>query len=300
MKFLFGIGVGLLLSVGGFLLISNQLPQTEKKADIPHFYSIPRIPDSVRFANELVPLTEYEIITRLERELLSNSYFHSNTLQIIQRAHRYFPIIEQVLRQHQIPEDFKYLMVAESGMKNVVSPAGAAGFWQIMKGTARERGLTVNKQIDERYNWLKSTTAAAEYIQQLYQRFDSWTLAAAAYNVGPNAVAKFLSKQNVSDYWNLYLPEETMRYVPRIIALKSILENPLQYGFKVDEDQLHDVYNVTHNEITAKRINWIQYAKSQSVSYKTLKLYNPWIKKETFSSRKPVRFNIALPNTERI
>ena len=190
-------------------------------------------PDNLNFAGEDIPLYSSEIWERFDNELLRNVYFQSNTLLYLKKANKFFPIIEPILKKHGIPDDFKYLAVIESGLENVVSPSGAAGFWQIMKKTAREYGLEVNDEIDERYNLEKSTIAACNYLNDAYKQFGNWTIAAASYNMGRGGINKRLKEQRVDNYYDLYLNSETARYIFRIIAIKEILQNPKKYGLSL-------------------------------------------------------------------
>ncbi|HLT51457.1 MAG TPA: lytic transglycosylase domain-containing protein, partial [Arenibacter sp.] len=189
------------------------------------------IPEDLNFAGEAVPFEDPEIMERVDREFLVNAYWQSNALLLMKRAHKFFPIIEPILAKNGIPDDFKYLALAESGLQNVVSPAGATGFWQIMPATGREYGLEINKNVDERYHVEKSTEVACRYLKKSKERFGSWTLAAAAYNAGAGGIQKFMGIQKVDAYYDLLLGEETGRYVFRILAIKEILSNPEKYGF---------------------------------------------------------------------
>ena len=189
------------------------------------------IPKDLNFAGEAVPQEDPEIMERVDREFLVNTYWQSNALLLMKRANKYFPIIEPILKKNGIPDDFKYLAVAESGLENVVSPAGATGFWQIMKGTGREYGLEINDNVDERYHVEKATQVACDYLNKWKDRFGSWTLTAAAYNAGPAGIQKYMGIQQVDDYYDLLLGQETGRYVFRILAIKEIISNRDKYGF---------------------------------------------------------------------
>ena len=192
--------------------------------------------DDIYFAGERVPLEMFNIRERYERELLSNTYFHSNTMVLLKRSKRWFPVIEPILKEYGIPEDFKYLCVIESYLSNVVSPAGAAGFWQFMKSTAQEYDLEISKEVDMRYNVELETEAACKYFLKAYERFGSWTLVAAAYNAGSARVSKFMKEQGATSYYDLLMAEETERYVFRILAIKTIFENPEKYGIYVSNE----------------------------------------------------------------
>ena len=191
----------------------------------------PFIPNQVFFCDELVPLNQEDIYERLEKEMIVNTYWHSKTLLTYKRSKKYFPIIEKILKEYNIPDDIKYLVVAESGLENATSPAGAKGFWQFMKKTGQQYNLESSSEVDERYNLEKSSIAACEYLQYLYNMFNDWTLAAAAYNMGENALKRNIKKQKVDNYYDLKLNNETSRYIFRIVAIKTIFEEPENYGF---------------------------------------------------------------------
>lgn len=248
---------------------SGTLPQVIRSIDLNKSFS---------FAGEHVPTENFDVEERLDRELTVNSYRHSATIQYIKLAARYFPYIEEQLALNEVPDDFKYLAVAESGLRNAVSPAGARGIWQFMKATGKEKGLEINSEIDERYHLEKSTAAAIKYLKQLKNRHGSWTLAAAAYNMGSSGLSRDLSAQKQQDYYDLNLNMETGRYVFRIVALKEILSNPTNYGFQIDESEkyppLSGFYTVDVKNVVS---NWGDFAKKNGITYRMLKLYNPWI-----------------------
>ncbi|MDH3796527.1 MAG: lytic transglycosylase domain-containing protein, partial [Flavobacteriaceae bacterium] len=198
------------------------------------------IPEDLNFAGETVPQKDPEIMERIDREFLVNTYWQSNAILLMKRSHKYFPVIEPILAKYGIPDDFKYLAVAESGLQNVVSHKGATGFWQIMRATGKEYGLEVNSNVDERYNMEKATEVACKYLRRYKDKFGSWTLAAAAYNAGPGSINKYLRIQKVNGYYDLLLGEETGRYIFRILAIKEILSNPDKYGFLVENDDLYE------------------------------------------------------------
>ena len=235
-------------------------------------------PNDLKFADELVPNTSLDVWERLDKELLKNIYWQSNTLLYFKRANKYFPIIEEILAENNIPDDFKYLALIESGFEYTVSPSGAAGFWQIMKGTAREYGLEVNYAIDERYNLRKSTEAACRYLQKAYNEFGSWTMAAASYNMGINGVRRKIQKQETNNYFNLHLNDETSRYVFRIIVIKEIMENPRKYGFVFRDNDLYSYPQVKQIRVDSTINNLYSFAREHNINYKILKKYNPWLR----------------------
>ena len=253
-------------------------------------------PNDLYFSNEKVPLESVEIWERLDNELLRNTYWQSNTLLYFKKAHKYFPIIEPILDKHNIPNDFKYLALIESGLENVVSPSGAAGFWQILKGTAKEYGLEVNSSIDERYHLEKSTVAACAYLQESYDRFGSWTMAAASYNMGKNGAARVIREQRTNNYYNLHLNSETRKYVFRILAVKEILENPKKYGFIKRDKDLYKLLEYHIIEVDSTIPDLYEFAHYHGINYKILKQLNPWLLESYLPDESRKRYEVKIPN----
>lgn len=254
-----------------------------------------KIPKKLYFAGERVPLENPDIKERVDRELLVNTYWQSNGLLMFKRAHKYFPVIEAILKEENIPDDFKYLALIESGLQNVTSPAGARGIWQIMKATARENGLEVNANVDERYHLEKATKAACNYLREAKEQFGTWTLAAAAYNVGKNGVQRRLDTQEVTSYYDLLLPDETERYLPRIVAVKEILTNPRKYGFYFTKK---DLYNLPKNytvRVDTAITNIAKFAKKFDTNYKELKIHNPWLRENELKNKTRKVYYIKIP-----
>ncbi|ALJ01083.1 murein transglycosylase [Rufibacter tibetensis] len=238
----------------------------------------PALPTTMSFAGEPVPLDVPDVAERLDRELLVNSYLQATTLMGLKRMQRYQPEIERLLKENDIPADFVYLSLAESLFSQVTSPAGASGFWQLMPDTARGYGLQVNAEVDERFHVEKSTLVACKYLKSAKKKFGSWTNAAAAYNRGVGGIDRALEKQKVDSYYDLYLNDETSRYMFRILALKEVLGNPQKYGFELPKEQGYDPLPTRTLKVTSTIPDLAQYAKDQGTNYKTLRLYNPWIK----------------------
>lgn len=236
------------------------------------------IPSQINFAGEQVALDKFEVKERLDRELLVNSYWQSNSLLMIKRSKRAFEIIEPILAEYDVPEDFKYLAVAESGLLNVTSSAGAKGVWQFMQSTAKSYNLEVNGEVDERLHLKKSTIAACQYLKEAHTRFGSWTLAAAAYNRGPAGVERDLKKQQVGDYFDLHLNTETSRYVLRILALKTIFENQTAYGIHLKNEDYYGSISTINVVIDSSINNIAEYALQLGTNYHVLKSLNPWLK----------------------
>jgi len=257
-------------------------------------------PESISFAGENAPLFSDDIWERYDKEILKNVYWQSNTMLYLKRANKYFPIIEPILKQNNIPDDFKYLALIESGLENVVSPAGAAGFWQFMKGTAKDYGMEVNSEVDERYNLEISTLAACQYLQKSYNKFGNWTMAAASYNVGINGLSNRSKTQKSNNYYDLYLPNETSRYVFRILVVKEILENPTKYGFIFREKDLYNYPKTIKMELNKLNVNLPEYALEIGVNYKILKQYNPWLRSETLINKNGKTYTLTIPIKEEI
>ena len=252
-------------------------------------------PNGLTFANEKVPLHSSEIWERLDKELLKNTYWQSNTLLYFKKAHKYFPVIEPILKKNNIPNDFKYLALIESGLENVVSPAGAAGFWQILKGTAKEYNLEVNSSIDERYHLEKSTQVACDYLNKSFDKFESWTMAAASYNMGQNGAKRSINKQGTDNYYNLYLNSETGRYIFRIIAVKEIMENPKKYGFMFREKDLYPLTEYKIIEVDSTIADLYAFSEENGINYKLLKKFNPWMLKSVLPDASRRKYQIKIP-----
>jgi membrane-bound lytic murein transglycosylase D len=256
----------------------------------------PPVPDTVLFMGENVPLDRFEIFESLDREILVNTYFHSQTIRFIKMAPRYFRIIDPILKVQGLPSDFRYLMVAESNLSpRAISPKGAAGLWQFMKATAIEYGLEVNAEVDERYHIEKSTLAACKYLKSAREKYGNWSLVAAGYNAGLGAVDKQLGKQKVNSYFDLMMNEETERYVFRIISLKLILENPLRYGFYIPEEEKYPLLKTKKVEITGPVPDLTAFAKNQGITYKTLKYYNPWLRESFLTNKFRKTYVVDIP-----
>ncbi len=254
-----------------------------------------KLPSSMEFAGELVPLTKADIRERLDRELLVNTYWQSNGLLLLKRANKFFPLLEPLLKQHNLPDDFKYLCVAESALIQVPSYKGAAGYWHFMPRTGREYGLEVNENVDERYNLELSTKVAAEYLKRAKNKFGTWTLAAAAYNAGSGRISKRLKEQKVNSYYDLLLNPETGRYVFRILALKEIMSNPKKYGFIFDQEDLYNYPNVKEILIDSPIEDLADFAKQYNTTYKELKIVNPWLRQTKLNNKSKKEYKIKIP-----
>lgn len=259
-----------------------------------NIYSL-NVPDTFHFCNENVPLNNIDIKEHFDRELLVNTYYQSQTLLYIKRSTRWFPVIEKILKKNGIPEDFKYLSLIESGLTQAVSPVGAKGFWQFMPSTGKEFGLEVNDEVDERYHIEKSTEAACKYLLQAKEKYGSWTLAAASYNMGMNGLSKALKRQEADNYYDLLLNEETARYVFRILAAKEILSNPLKYGFHVRKKDRYKPYLYTEIKIDTAVTDFAVFSKERGINYKILKLFNPWLRQKNLSNKSGKTYTLKIP-----
>lgn len=264
-------------------------------AESPAWVKIFQLPEDLNFAGEPVPLDIPDVLERFEREIYVNAYWHSNTVMLMKRAGKFFPTIEEILAQNGIPEDFKYVALIESGLMNVTSPAGARGFWQFMKNTATEKGLEVNSEVDERYHFEKATRAACDYLKTAYARFGNWTSVAASYNMGIAGLTRRKNEQRVPDYYNLFLNEETSRYIFRVLAIKDIFENPNKYGFNLQNDDLYSMPVMRELSVSSSIDNLADWALKHNSNYKELKIYNPWLRSNNLTVRKGSTYKILLP-----
>ncbi len=284
-----------LLSITFFNAVYNSDVPSEKNTADSYTIKALKIPDELTFAGEKVPTELYDIKERMDRELLVNTYWQSNGLLLIKRAHKYFPVIEPMLKKYGIPDDFKYLAVAESGLENNSSSAGAAGFWHFLKSSAKEYGLEVNQNVDERYNLEKATKVAADYLKKSKKRFGTWTLAAAAYNAGNARIARNLKKQQVTDYYDLLLNSETSRYVLRIVALKEVLSYPKKYGFEFEKEDLYTSPTTRTVKVDTVITNIASFAKGFNTNYKELKLHNAWLRENKLNNKSRKLYKITIP-----
>lgn len=302
----FGISKKLLQFMGflfilaiGFAYTNKDIGEKVTKAvfELPQIIKPVSLEKSYFFAGEKINAENFDLRERMDRELIVNAYRHSATIQYIKLANRYFPVIEPILKKNNIPDDFKYLAIAESGLRNVSSPAGAKGLWQFMIPIAKDLGLEVYDEVDERYHLEKSTQAACDYINRLHKRFGSWINAAAAYNVGPTNFSRFLKEQNQDHYFGLNINEETMRYVFRITAIKTILEKPEDFGFHIPvQDKYPPLDNYYIVKIDTTISNLGAFAADYGISYRTLKIYNPWLRDTQLTVRKNT-YELKIPKT---
>lgn len=262
---------------------------------IDHITHDIELPESMNFCGEEVPLDLFYVRERLERELLVNSYLHSSTILLLKRTTRWFPVMEPLMENYGLPEDFKYLAMIESSLTNAVSPSKAVGFWQFLESTGKQYGLEINKEVDMRYNVEKETVAACKYLKDSYRKFGNWTVAAAAFNCGNGRITKTMEEQRVESYYDMILPEETQRYVFRILALKLITENPEKYGFQISDNGWYRPFETKIVTVTESIPNLIDFAFEQGTNYKMLKYFNPWLRSNSLTISAGNSYEIKIP-----
>jgi hypothetical protein len=292
-----------LLSFFSFFLFASLTACSNSGRQVPdsigtHLFTPVQLPEKLTFAGEEVPMEYFDVRENLDRELLSTVYFHSQTIRYIKNAPRYFSIIEPILKANGIPEDFKYLSVAESGFDpRAVSPAKAVGLWQLLEAPAKENGLEINNEVDERFHIEKSTEAACRILKSAHQKYGSWSLVAASYNGGRAALDQKIATQRANSYYDLLFVEETSRYVFRILALKLVMEDPKEYGFLIEKKDLYPIIKTENVEIKGPITNLATFAIEKGISYKMLKMFNPWLR-ETFL-KNPTRKTYTLKIPEK-
>ncbi|MCB0452676.1 MAG: lytic transglycosylase domain-containing protein [Aequorivita sp.] len=300
MKMIGKIGLGIaVLAISAISINAVQDAPTDenfekKLVNDYNVYALP-LPEKMDFAGEAVPLKNPDIRERMDRELLVNTYWQSNGLLLFKRANKYFPQIEPLLKKYGLPDDFKYLAVAESGLEYQSSPAGASGIWHFMKGTGLEYGLEINDYVDERYNLEKATMVAAEYLKKSKEKFGSWTMAAASYNAGVGGMNKQINRQKETSYYDLLLNDETSRYVFRILALKEIMTHPQQYGFNFREKDLYTNIPTFTVKVDTPVEDWAEWVKPYGINYKILKLHNPWLRDTYLKNASGKEYFIEIP-----
>ncbi len=289
--------IGLIITSGtsGYKGSGNGSEVSRRALDTIYPIQSYSLPDSVSFAGERMPLENFDTHESLDREILTSAYRHSSTILIIKRANRYLPVIEKILKENNIPDDFKYLAAAESEYSNMVSPVGATGFWQIMQATGREEGMEINSVVDERYNLERSTQFACDYFQKSYEKFGSWTMAAASYNGGRWALLEQINIQNKTNYYDLLLAEETARFIFRAVAYKLVISDPQKYGFDINKTDLYPELNYYEVKVDSAITDFSAFAGRFGTNYKLLKFLNPWLRKP-YLTRKPGKvYTIKIP-----
>jgi len=296
------IAIMFLLSAGFVftLLVSaknqqQEMPEYEESMPLAASWAIP---ENVAFAGETMPLQNFDTRESLDRELNATAYRHGSTLLTIKRAGRYFPEIEKILKEYEIPDDFKYLACAESDLSNAVSPAGATGFWQIMEATGKESGMIINKEVDERYDLDKSTRFACKYFRKAYEKYGNWTMAAASYNNGFSGLNEQVDIQKETNYYDLLLNEETARYLFRIVALKLVMTEPARYGFNISQEEMYKPISCREVSVDTTVTSFEQFARQHDTNYKILKYLNPWLRKPFLTNTEGRDYIIRVPEKD--
>ena len=288
------IAASIMLINGGFKNFRSN-SKTEPDRDTIYFNRPHKLPENVSFAGEKMPLDNFDTRESLDREILTSAYRHSSTIMIIKRANRYLPVIEEILKKNNIPDDFKYLVAAESEFSNMVSPAGATGFWQIMAETGREYGMEINLVVDERYHIEKSTQFACDYFRKSYEKYSNWTLAAASYNGGRAALDEQIRIQKENNYYDLLLAEETARYIFRAVAYKLVITDPENFGFTLDKSDLYPELDFYEVKVDTAVSDFSVFAKKFGTNYKMLKFLNPWLRKPYLTPKPDKEYLIKIP-----
>lgn len=292
------------LAMGAFFTVAVLASYADKPNPSDNNFSLPQIIKPVNldrdfdFAGEPVPTSNFDVRERLDRELLHNTYWQSNTMMNLKATFRYFPLIEKTLKENEVPDDFKYLAVAESSLRNAVSSAGARGIWQFMPNTAKGYGLELNDEVDERYHIEKATEAFCRYIKDYKRRFGSWTTAAGSYNMGGTKMAKEIEMQRSKNYYDLNLNSETSRYVFRVIAFKTILEDPRSFGFQLEKNEGYaPLDNFKEVEVKGPVPNWGDFAQEHGTTYRMLKVFNPWLIAYKLTNKEQKTYIVKIPKS---
>jgi membrane-bound lytic murein transglycosylase D len=302
MKMFFFIGIAAFCFLTGGLFFGSQSGRPELKTDSVSmktrelYFTPTQLPDKLDFAGEGVPLENFDVREALDRELLSCAYFHSQTILFLKKLPRYYHIIEPILKKNNIPDDFKFLALAESAfLDKAYSPAGAIGIWQFMKQAALAHGLEINNEVDERYNIEKATQAACNYLNDSYTRYGNWTMVAASFNAGLNGIDKQIEIQDSKNYYDLLLNEETARYLFRILSLKLVMSDPEKYGFRVDEKDKYPIIPTKEVKVTGSITDMADFAHSNGINYKILKYFNPWLRQPSLKNPYGKTYLLKIP-----
>jgi membrane-bound lytic murein transglycosylase D len=294
---LISMAVGLVCGTCIYAVKEVRDQEKEYRNQFSRYYRIyaPEVPDKMDFAGERVPLDQEFVRESLDREIMANTFMQSSTILMFKRAWRWFPIIEPILKRNEIPDDFKFLALAESNLANVVSPAGAEGFWQFLKPTGQKYGLEITEEVDERYNIEKSTEAACRYLRDAFLEYKNWTLVAASFNRGIDGVDKATGRQHTTDYYNLVLADETARYVYRILALKQIYSHPAKYGFYLRQSDFYPSFSTYEVTIDSSINDLPAFAQKMKINYRILKEFNPWLRRYSLTNRTAKNYVLTLP-----
>lgn len=277
------------LAVTDFFDIDNS------KAGVHQKIVLPPVPEEASFAGEEVPLQYFDVRESLQRELTTITHWHGSLMYIMQLAGRYQERVEKVLKEEGLHPDFFYLCVAESSLQPSSSPAGAKGYWQFLASTGKEYGLEIGSQVDERYNWEKSTRAACKYMKKAYAKYGTWTLAAASYNIGMANIDDRIGYQSIRNYYDMQLPLETARYLFRAIAFKTIMDNPEKYGFYIKESDKFKPIECKEVIVKGSIANWSDFAAEHNTNFKMIKMLNEWIRSNKLDNKYNKSYKVLVP-----
>jgi hypothetical protein len=271
------------------------IKEEKQKNQIPSLFTLPQIPSEIFFCGEKVDLKDEDVREKLDREILVNAYFQSSTVLSLKRSKRYFPLIEKIFKEENVPDDLKYLAIIESGLSQAVSPVGAQGFWQFMPFTAKEFDLEISNEVDERLNIEKSTRAACQYLKKANLILNDWLLTCASYNRGVGGVRSDMNWQGTDHYFDTDMNSETGRYVYRLLAVKLIFENPDLYGFDLKKMELYEPFKT--KTITVKKTipNIAKWSLSKGFNFKIITKLNPWLKGNHLTIRKKC-YQLLIPH----
>lgn len=281
------------------LSVQEAVPQYDIRSEVSAFSAVPEVPATCDWAGETVVLDRFDLRERFDRELTGFCFNHTNTLLVIKRANRYFPIIKPILEEMGVPGDFVYLAVIESFLNpRAVSPAKAAGLWQIVPSTGKSYGLEISDYVDERYNIIKATRAACKYLKSAYNRYGSWITAAASYNAGQGRISSELDRQIQEHALDLWLNDETSRYMFRMMAIKAVMEDPLKYGFVIRREQLYPQIRFKEVEVTEDIPDLSAFANGQGITYSQLKEFNSWLRARKLPVKEGSSYMLLIPYVE--
>lgn len=293
------VGAAIMALFSLFTNYTNRIETTAEETqavNLPHSTYLPAIPDTITLFGELMPIDRQDVAESIEREMLTNTFWHTNTMLVIKRSKRIFDVIDPILSEMNIPSDFRYLAVAESNLwVGSKSPAGAVGLWQILETTGKELGLEINDEVDQRYDIEKSTYAACKFLKRAYDSLGSWALVAAAYNGGQGRVSKNKSNQMQDSYYDILWAEETARYVFRIAAFKIIMNDPATYGFNITDEDIYEPYPSRDTVVSTSIANIAQFAIDHNTTYKAMKNLNPWLRQNKLTNARGRSYTIKIP-----
>ncbi len=277
------------------ILLSTALLAQEKELG-PMHPKTPKVPSEITFAGETIRFDRYDMYERMDKELIAFTFMHTNSTLMLRRSRRYFSIVEPILKENGIPDDLKYLMAIESNLDpKALSRAGAAGLWQFMKATAQQYGLEVNGEIDERYHPEKETRAACKFLKEAYKKFGNWMTVAAGYNAGQGGIAGRLEAQGQDNALNLYLPDETSRYMFRLLTAKMFFEDPESFGFEIQEGDLYPPLKAKKTIKVTGAVDWVDFAKKNGTSYYLLREANTWIRDDELTNKAGKTYYVVIP-----